>query len=165
MRLKHIGEDLDATAEMPQLDIRVLSAAFERVEHTVPASSATGQHAAADAAPEWKVTDQLAGLQDQVASLQGALRESENRYSRLAARHETLLQKFEACEIALTSKQHELGQTQEKLAATEQTMQQLAADAADLQHLVADSISQRRQREQFILKQANEIKRLRKLLP
>jgi hypothetical protein len=121
MRVKHFIEDIDATSVMPQLDIRILSASLERVEH----ADATVEPAAAPSAPaetpEWKVADRLAELQDQVANLQAALRESENRYSRLTTRHETLLQKFEAYELAQASKQHELAQTQEKLATTEQS--------------------------------------------
>ena len=46
-----------------------------------------------------------------------------------------------------------------------QQLQQSALEMTELRQLVAASIQQRRQREQFILKQANEITRLRKLLP
>jgi chromosome segregation ATPase len=157
--MEHFGEDIETTAELPQLDIRVLSATLERVEHAESNAKPAAQNA-----PEWQVADHLAELQDQVASLQAELREGENRYSRLAARHETLLQKFEKYETSLASKQHELSQTQEQLAKLEQQSRQISTDTVDMKQLVADSIQQLRQREQFILKQANEIKRLRKLL-
>jgi len=154
------GEDIEATAVMPQLDIRILSAALERVEH-----SDTPAPVVAVASPEWKVSDQLAALQDQVASLQAELQESENRYTRLAMRHETLLQKFEERDAVQTGLQLALNQTRNQVAALEQELQQLNSDAVDLRQSVAMSIKQRRQHEQFILKQADEIKRLRKLIP
>jgi chromosome segregation ATPase len=160
MRLEHFGDDIDATAELPQLDIRILSAALERVEHT----AADPEHASQDATPEWKVSDQLAALQDQVASLQASLRENENRNSRMTMRHETLLQKFEEREAILMSNQLILNRARKRLTSLEQQLQQSALEMTELRQLVTNSIQQRRQREQFILKQASEITRLRKLL-
>jgi chromosome segregation ATPase len=160
MQLKKFGEDTEATALLPQLDIRILSTALERVER----SDASAEQPAPNVTPEWKLTDRLAELQDQVASLHAALRESENRHSRLTARHATLLHKFEERETCLADKQHELSQAQDRLITLEQQLQQMSSAASNLNQLMADSTQQRKQHEQFILKQAREIKRLRKLL-
>jgi chromosome segregation ATPase len=166
MGMDHTGDDIDATAVMPQLDIRILSAALERVEPPrTDAAVDMPVNVARDATPEWKVADQLAALKDQVASLQAALRENENRHSRLAMRHETLLQKFEERESVLVDNQLALNQARKKLTSLEQQLQLAAVEAADMRQTVTASIQQRRQREQFILKQAGEIKRLRELLP
>ena len=161
MRLKNFSEDIDSTAVLPQLDLHVMSAALERVER----SDVEPIFATPTTVPEWKIADQLAALQDQITSLQVALRESENRHARLAMRHTTLLQKFEERETAQHHNQLTLNQTRNKVASLEQQLQQATADANDMRHTVTASIQQRRQREQFILKQANEIKRLRELLP
>lgn len=156
MQLENSSEDIETTAILPQLDLRILSTTLERVEP--PASTE-------QAVPEWKLTDRLAELQDQVASLKAALRESENRYSRLTARHSVLLQKFEDRESHVADKQLELNQAQDKLMLLEQRLRRISSDALNLKQLMAASIQQRKQHEQFILKQAGEIKRLRKLLP
>jgi chromosome segregation ATPase len=165
MRVNHVGEDIEATAVLPQLDIRILSASLERVEHTDSTAAPAAAPNAPAETPEWKVADRLAELQDQVANLQAALHESENRYARLTTRHETLLQKFEERETTLADNQLVLNQARKRLTALEQQLQLVSSDAADMRQLVADSIQQRRQRELFILKQASEIKRLRKLQP
>ncbi len=81
MQLDNSSEDIEATAILPSLDLRILSASLERVEQ--PTST---EHAMPNSAPEWKLTDRLAELQDQVAGMTAAFRESENRYSRLTAR-------------------------------------------------------------------------------
>lgn len=161
MQLENSNEDIEATAILPRLDLRILSATLERVEH----SEASVEQAAADSAPDWKLTDRLAELQDQVASLQAAVRESENRYSRLTARHEALRLRLEERERYLTGKQLELNRAQDRLTTLERQLQQLSFTASTLKQLMADSVQQRKQREQFILKQAGEIKRLRRLLP
>ncbi len=157
MQLDNSNEDIETTAILPQLDLRILSATLERVEPT------SVEHAATNSAPEWKLTDRLAELQDQVASLKAAFRESENRYSRLTARHAALLQKLEDRERHFAGKQLELTQAQDKLLILEQRLRRISSDTVSLKQLMADSIQQRKQREQFILKQAVEIKRLRKL--
>jgi chromosome segregation ATPase len=171
MRLNETGDDIDATAVLPQLDIHILSAALERVEHDAVSHDKADIHSnnaspvRHEQAPEWKLTDQLAAFQDQVATLQAALRESENRNTRLASRHETLLRKFEERESALADSQVALRQANNRLIELEQQVQLAAADTTEMRQLVTDSIQQRRLREQFILKQASEIKRLRELLP
>jgi chromosome segregation ATPase len=165
MQLNNTGDDIEATAVLPQLDIRVLSAALERVEHDASEVLADASTAGDDVTPAWKLADQLAALKDQVASLQAALRETENRNSRLAMRHETLLKKFEERESVLVENQLALNQARKKLTSLEQKLLQHAAEAADMRQLVTASIEQRREREQFILKQASEIKRLREMQP
>jgi chromosome segregation ATPase len=166
MRLTNIGEDIDSTAVMPQLDIRVLSAALEKVDQQrSDVASDIPTEAARATTPEWKLADQVAALKDQLASLQAALRENENRHSRLSKRHETLLQKFEERESVLVDNQLALNQARKKLTALELKLQHHLTEAADLRQVVTASTQQRRQRELFILKQAGEIKRLRNLLP
>lgn len=161
MQLDNSSEDIETTAILPALDLRILSATLERVEQP----NTNAEQAATSPAPEWKLTDRLAELQDQVASLKAAFRESENRYSRLTARHAALLQKLEDREHHFAGKQLELTQAQDKLLILEQGLRRISSDTVSLKQLMADSIQQRKQREQFILKQAVEIKRLRKLLP
>jgi chromosome segregation ATPase len=161
MRLNHIGEDIEATAVMPQLDLHVMAAALERIEHaSIDAVASTPNTSA-----EWKFADQLAELQDQIATLQAAIRESENRYSRLAIRHTSLLQKFEEREAAQLNTRSALNQAHNKVMTLEQQLLQMSADTAEMRQVAAASIQQCRQRELFILKQASEIKRLRDLQP
>jgi arginine deiminase len=83
----------------------------------------------------------------------------------MTMRHETLLQKFEEREAILMSNQLILNRARKRLTSLEQQLQQSALEMTELRQLVTNSIQQRRQREQFILKQASEITRLRKLLP
>lgn len=204
MNARPSSDDLDATKELPQLDLKIISAALERIDGH---ADETLSIASPVSSPDWKLFDQLAELQDQVASLQADLTENENRYSRLSARHETLLQNLHEHETRLAGKQHELNQSLEKLThlelqqayslnetttlreardkllrdtarrdrdfaahqlaltAAQQQIEQLSSDAESLKRLLKKSIQQRSERDQFIIKQAREIKRLRELIP
>jgi chromosome segregation ATPase len=152
MEPEPFADDTDTTAEFPQLDVRIIAAALERVEQS-------GQNVAEDSpesVPDWKRADRFAGLQDQVARLQAALTENNNSYARLSARHEALLQK-------LDEREHDFAATQASLNAAQQQIEHLLSYSADLKQLINDSVDQRKQRDQFILRQAREIKRLREL--
>jgi len=207
MKANPFAKDVDATTELPQLDIKIISAALERMER--PGQIASDPPAAPPdthpSVPDWQHADQVAELQDKVASLQAALTASENKYSRLSARHETLLQKLHGREARFTNQQQELTQALAKLtmferqrsvllqettalraahdatllkltrrnralaanelvlSTAQKEIERLSSDSESLKRLIKLAVMQRDQRDEFIIKQAREIKRLRAL--
>ncbi len=133
-------DDIDSTAELPALGIRILSntlqrSEFDNIDTPVSSTTAVTRHT-----PDWRMADNVAALQDEMATLRATLAEEQNRHARLLARHQTLLQTMANMEAQLQDHMDECGRLRQ---------------AAILE------TQQRRQRDLFIVKQAKELKRLR----
>jgi len=142
-------DDIDSTAELPALDFHILSSRLHRTASATPLDS-DGLKAAestsptnTDDSPAWHTTDNIAALQDEVATLKAVLTEEKNRYERLEARHQKLLTTL--TEMAELIKSHD-------------------GKYAKLHEMAAQEIAQRQQRDQFIVRQAHKIKILREQL-
>lgn len=135
-------DDIDSTAELPALGIRILSNTLQRAEfdNIDTSLSANNESIATHSTSDWRMADNLAALQDKVATLKATLIEEQNRYARLEARHNSLLN-------AMTDMETQL--------------QNHIDECVRLREAAVLDAQQRRQRDVFIVKQARELKRLR----